>query len=303
VAYLVEKQTGRRFPISSSCIVGRGPHCALSIDDAFASAEHARIFWNGVAWQIRDLGSRNGTFVDGRPLAPGVPLNIDQGSCIGFGRAEANWSLEDATPPLAQAVRVDTKETRVAENRILVLPSEEDVQASIYLTESGHWIFEQSDGETRDIEDQSVVSAGGASWRIELPLPIEATPLVEGELTLSRAFFRFWVTKNEEDVELALMFPGREIRLEKREHTYLLLVLARARREDSHLPEAERGWRSRSQIQKALRIDENQLNVSIHRARRQLAEAGVHDAACVVEVKRGRRRIATAAFDEVVLQR
>jgi hypothetical protein len=303
VAYLVEKQTGRRFPISASCVIGRGPHCALSIGDAFASAEHARIFWNGHGWQIRDLGSRNGTFVDGRPLTPGVPIGIGAGSTIGFGRAEASWLMDDASAPRAQAVRVDTKEVQIADKGLLVLPSEENIQVSIYQAESGHWLLEQHDDEVRTLEDLEIVSVGGASWRIELPTPIESTPLVEGELTLSRAFFRFWVTKNEEDVELALMFPGHEIRLEKREHTYLLLFLARARKEDAGLPEEERGWRSRGQIQKALRIDENQLNVSIHRARRQLADAGVHDAACVVEVRRGKRRIATGAFDEVILQR
>jgi hypothetical protein len=303
VAHLLEKRTGRRVPISSSFIVGRGPHCGLSIDDAYASSEHARIFWNGLAWQIRDLGSRNGTFVDGSPIAAGVSTAIHAGAELGFGRAEATWLFEDEGAPRAQAVRLDTKQARTEENGILVLPSEEDVQVSIYQAENGHWVVEQNDGETRTIEDQAIVSAGGTSWRVELPLPIESTPLVEGELTLSRAFLRFWVTKNEEDVELAVLFPGREIRLEKREHTYLLLFLARARREDAHLPEEERGWRTRSQILRALRIDENQLNVAIHRARRQLAEAGVRDAARLVEVRRGQRRIATGAFDEVVLQR
>jgi hypothetical protein len=273
------------------------------MDDAYASSEHARIFWNGLSWQIRDLGSRNGTFVGGTPIAAGVSIALHAGAELGFGQAEATWVLEDESAPRAQAVRVDTKETRVEENQILVLPSDDDVQVSIYQAENGHWTLEQSDGESRTLEDQSIVSAGGASWRIELPQPIESTPLVEGELTLSRAFLRFWVTKNEEDVELAVLFPGREIRLEKREHTYLLLFLARARKEDGNLPEADRGWRSRTQILKALRIDENQLNVAIHRARRQLAEAGVRDAARLVEVRRGQRRIATGAFDEVVLQR
>jgi diguanylate cyclase (GGDEF)-like protein len=50
------------------CVVGRHPSCQLIIDDPSVSRRHARVFLqNGELW-LQDLGSRNGTFVDGRQL-------------------------------------------------------------------------------------------------------------------------------------------------------------------------------------------------------------------------------------------
>lgn len=47
-------------------IVGRGSDAALVLDDASVSRAHAQIGFDGARWTIRDLASRNGTFVDGR---------------------------------------------------------------------------------------------------------------------------------------------------------------------------------------------------------------------------------------------
>jgi DNA-binding NtrC family response regulator len=52
-------------------IIGRrpGPGAAgYAIDDRRVSAEHARIGQQGEVFQVTDLGSRNGTLVDGRPV-------------------------------------------------------------------------------------------------------------------------------------------------------------------------------------------------------------------------------------------
>ncbi len=49
-------------------LVGRHPSCQLVIDDPSVSRRHAQVYLhNGEMW-LRDLGSRNGTFVDGRQL-------------------------------------------------------------------------------------------------------------------------------------------------------------------------------------------------------------------------------------------
>ena len=49
--------------------IGRDPSCDLVLTDKSVSREHARIgILNGQGIGIRDLGSANGTFVDGRPV-------------------------------------------------------------------------------------------------------------------------------------------------------------------------------------------------------------------------------------------
>lgn len=48
--------------------VGRAPGCGLVLDDDRVSRRHARLSGGGGAWQVADLGSKNGTAVDGVPV-------------------------------------------------------------------------------------------------------------------------------------------------------------------------------------------------------------------------------------------
>lgn len=47
-------------------MIGRDPACGLWLDDPKVSRQHARVRLESGAWLIEDLGSRNGTLVDGR---------------------------------------------------------------------------------------------------------------------------------------------------------------------------------------------------------------------------------------------
>ena len=65
-------------------IVGRDEAANLRIDDPMVSRRHARIVVSGASALIEDLGSKNGTFVDGTPVANGsVPLR--NGLQLAFG--------------------------------------------------------------------------------------------------------------------------------------------------------------------------------------------------------------------------
>ncbi|MEZ4436496.1 MAG: FHA domain-containing protein [bacterium] len=64
-----------------SLVVGRAADSAVWIDDEAVSGRHARVFARGAALYIEDLGSTNGTWLDGHPiqrevLADGVTLII-----------------------------------------------------------------------------------------------------------------------------------------------------------------------------------------------------------------------------------
>lgn len=48
--------------------VGRSTHCDVTIADRFLSRRHARLFDSEDGWLIEDLGSRNGTFINGRQV-------------------------------------------------------------------------------------------------------------------------------------------------------------------------------------------------------------------------------------------
>jgi len=56
---------GRRFALADGLTIGRAGDNAVVLHDARASRRHATIVADGSGWSVEDLGSSNGTFVDG----------------------------------------------------------------------------------------------------------------------------------------------------------------------------------------------------------------------------------------------
>lgn len=291
VAKLCRKRDMRRFRLPARCLVGRAATCSIVLEDPYASGEHARLLWMGGHWELRDLGSRNGTFLDGRRLEPGRPYTVGPGAELGFGGSEQGWHLEDASPPGAAATDLATNDLVEGDAEILVLPNDGHVAASIYPGSSGGWLLETEDGSVEPVSSQQTVQVQGRAYRLELPVIADQTPMVDLALTLDNIAVRFEVSQDEETVVLVVVLHGQETRLEAREHHYLLLLLARARAQD---PE---GWIRMPDLCRMLRADENAVNVAIHRARQQLGQAGVEGAAGIVQTSRGRRRFGLERFE------
>ncbi|TML31206.1 MAG: FHA domain-containing protein, partial [Actinobacteria bacterium] len=49
-------------------VIGRDPAVQLRIDAPLVSRRHAEVAWTGDGWVLRDLGSSNGTYLDGKPV-------------------------------------------------------------------------------------------------------------------------------------------------------------------------------------------------------------------------------------------
>lgn len=52
------------FTLGAVTVIGRGPECDLTIDDAMLSRRHAQIETDGESVRISDLGSANGTYIN-----------------------------------------------------------------------------------------------------------------------------------------------------------------------------------------------------------------------------------------------
>lgn len=65
-------------------LVGRSPECTLVLTDDFASGRHARLVPVEGGWAVEDLGSTNGTVLDGAPL--GGLTAVQAGSRLTIGR-------------------------------------------------------------------------------------------------------------------------------------------------------------------------------------------------------------------------
>ncbi|MHB0866293.1 MAG: FHA domain-containing protein [Thermoleophilia bacterium] len=57
---------GKVFEIKGGVTIGRSPASQISLPDDYVSSTHARIFARKQFFFIEDLGSTNGTFIDGR---------------------------------------------------------------------------------------------------------------------------------------------------------------------------------------------------------------------------------------------
>ena len=67
---------------------GRAPDNTIVISDDFASSHHARISAQNGAWVLEDLGSTNGTIVDGNRMTGPVRLRVGTTITIGHTTLE-----------------------------------------------------------------------------------------------------------------------------------------------------------------------------------------------------------------------
>ena len=75
---------GETYPLGDELTVGRGGGCGVVIpDDQFVSTVHARLFRRGSELYVEDLGSRNGTYVNGDQVQ--APTRLKRGDRVQFG--------------------------------------------------------------------------------------------------------------------------------------------------------------------------------------------------------------------------
>jgi hypothetical protein len=292
----LKQAEGRTFTPGGDCLIGRSRRADLKLDRREVSHNHAQLRWTGERWELWDLGSRNGTFLDGRRLEPAERVALARGSSLSFGALEPCWSVVEDGPPIAAARSVDDERWIRAEGGLLTLAA--DPPVSVYHSAEGDWVLERSGG-SEPVENLQVVDVGGTRWRLHLPEGVvgtwEASRPIVGLLRL-----RFQVSRDEEFVALSGGWSGGALDLGAKAHNYLLLTLARARLEDREAgcAPSEEGWRDVETLLQMLRFEESRLNVDIFRARKAAGEAGVEDAANIVERRRYKRllRLGTASF-------
>ena len=69
-------EPGTTFRIGESATLGRSESAEIRLDDPFASSAHARIFPRGQYMYIEDMGSTNGTYLNGRPVRRPEQLKV-----------------------------------------------------------------------------------------------------------------------------------------------------------------------------------------------------------------------------------
>ena len=77
---------GDSVPLSGEIRLGRAPDCTLDIEDDYASGHHARLYHDDQSWILADLGSTNGTYINGVRIQRAT--RVGQGDLIRIGRTQ-----------------------------------------------------------------------------------------------------------------------------------------------------------------------------------------------------------------------
>jgi len=82
---------GKRIVLGDRTVIGRSRECDVVVPDPNASRRHAEVRREGNGWVVRDLGSTNGTLVNGRRVAQ-APLR--HGDRLTVGLTEVVFEVE-----------------------------------------------------------------------------------------------------------------------------------------------------------------------------------------------------------------
>lgn len=285
MAILCQPRTQRSVLVEPELLIGRSPSCGLKIQEAYVSAQHATLRWGGARWELKDLGSRNGTFLNGVRLEGGKAHVVARGAQLAFGSESELWELTDDSSPEAMAIPLDGGDPVVQENDVIGLPSAQNPEASIFRDVDGIWKLETLDGDRIVLDHHKMFQVAGRAFRFASPdvMGPTSTSLMSPEQ--SKVSLRFLVSRDEEHVELRAEQGDLVVDLGSRSHNYLLLTLARARREDEQngLTDPSCGWIHQEDLLSALHITSTQLNIDVFRIRQHFARVGLPGVVNVIE--------------------
>jgi len=279
-------------------LIGRASASSLRLGARYVSAQHALIRWAGSMWELKDLGSRNGTFLDDVRMKSGSELPLRVGSRIFFGKPDQTWEVVSDDPPCVMAVPLDGGAPALEEAELVVLPSVQEPLVTIYRDSEGAWVLEQPE-QIAPIRNLQVFQVDGRQWRFCCPEKHWRTSLADPstELEVRYLQLRFSVSRDEEHVELEVVSGTRRHELGARAHNYLLLTLARKRLADAAegLPETSCGWVYLEDLAHDPSMAPPQLNIDVFRLRQQFAALGVVDAANIIERRPRTRQLRIGA--------
>jgi len=93
IVVLTGADAGSRHRLDRTTVVGRDPQAGLVLGDAGVSFRHARFEDRGDAWAVVDLGSTNGTYINGQRAQDAVLVPGDR---VTLGTTVLRYEVQDA---------------------------------------------------------------------------------------------------------------------------------------------------------------------------------------------------------------
>ncbi|HPL81714.1 MAG TPA: FHA domain-containing protein [Anaerolineaceae bacterium] len=108
---------GQQWVITDTLVIGRDASCDVVIPDRQVSRRHARITKSGAIVMLEDLGSKNGTYLNGQPLTEPRQLVEADEITVAFTQnflflsSDATMPLSGIPPELMSAFRLRLDES------------------------------------------------------------------------------------------------------------------------------------------------------------------------------------------------
>lgn len=98
--------SGKRYPISKSrTVIGRGTEADITVDDSGISRKHVEVLWDGTRAQANDLGSTNGSTLNGQRL---VSAALEADSVVTIGQTSIVLRLLPQASAGSESVSAET---------------------------------------------------------------------------------------------------------------------------------------------------------------------------------------------------
>src|SRR5580765_4472006 len=97
LVFLAGPIAGRRYKLGEGeYVIGRRSDCQIFVPDMRVSRQHARLWRDGDAWTLEDLGSNNGTYINGNRVQGQTQIRHDDEIMIANNRIRVE-ALEPAS--------------------------------------------------------------------------------------------------------------------------------------------------------------------------------------------------------------
>lgn len=165
---LKHAETARLKTLSERMLIGRSRDAQLQLVSQTVSTAHATLTWRRRVWKLCDLGSRNGTFLNGGRLPVGKSVILAKADRIAFGSLEEVWVLIDPNPPLAMARRLHDQCEQIGSLDAVTFS-----EVQVYRDAEDEWVVHYPGQPPQPVADQEILHLGGEDWQLFLPQKTE----------------------------------------------------------------------------------------------------------------------------------
>lgn len=136
LVFLAGPIAGRRYKLGDGeYVIGRRSDCQIFVPDMRVSRQHARLWKDGDGWKLEDLGSNNGTYINGTRVQGSAPLKHEDEILIANNRIRVE--ARDATPEPAFPQGAGVTLIEVGASTNLIRSREDSGSGRIPLISSG----------------------------------------------------------------------------------------------------------------------------------------------------------------------